>query len=572
MKQLRIPYGISNFQKLREQGYYFIDKTPYIELLENYSSPYVFFLRPRKFGKSLFVSMLEYYYDLNHADLFEKLFKGTYIYDNPTSEKNSYLILKLSFSSIRTSEDIKETEKEFETYIKFRLENFIRKYKLEQSLDVKELSNQTSSALLEQITNILNANNQKLYLLIDEYDNFLNEILVNYGEENYMKITHGTGFIRDFFKKIKDMTQEYVIDRVFITGVTPMAMNDLTSGFNIGDNISVLAEFANMVGITSDELAKILEYYAANFDNYQLLKSQLNSWANGYNFNLREPNTNVFNTTAVWHFMKSVYHQGQLPISSIDPNLRTDFNKLRFLVYVDNRLNGNFSVLKEILDKQKIEAGFKDSFTIGEKLDKLAFRSLLYYLGLLTITERKAETYVYQIPNLSIEQMLWEYIRKALALTDNSLDLDADLLIRGFAKMASNGQWHEVFDYILQKFYEAASVRDFVMRELGIKMFLLAYLNLSNSFVVRSEPEMNRGFADIVMTPLVPEVKFSYIIELKYIKSAELTDNKDTIIAQAIERAQKQLERYRQSLSGTKVKLIVIIASSKGVEFIDEVE
>ncbi len=567
----RIPYGVSNFEVLRKKNYFFLDKTKYIERIENYSSPYAFFLRPRKFGKSLLISMLEYYYDINRKDKFDELFKDTYIGKNPTHEHNSYMILLLDFSGIKTYSDIKKTEEEFRQYFEDRFNLFLKHYNLQNHINKSEYIDKSPNIILEKIEYLITDLDIKIYLLIDEYDNFLNEILVNYGENTYMKITHGTGFIRSFFKKIKTMTHTNVIDRVFITGVTPMAMNDLTSGFNIGDNISLEPEFSELIGVTETELDEVIATYINKENDKQAVKNELKLWYNGYTFNPDNIDRKIYNTTSLWYYMKSIYHNSQPPTDLIDPNIKTDFGKLRFLISVDNKLNGNFSVLEQVLDKRQTVGSLVKNFSIGEKIDKIQFRSLLFYLGLLTIKGLKGHRLIFSIPNLSIENLLWEYLRKAMTYTYESLHLDVDFLEDGFYDMGTIGKWREVFTYILDKFYEVVSVRDFIFREEGVKMFFLAYLNLSSSYIVFSESEQSQGFADIYLEPVIKEAKYRFFVEFKYIKTDEL-DKKAEIIEQTKTRAIKQLKKYSKRFPKDTTKCVVIIAGSQEIVFLDEIQ
>jgi len=418
----------------------------------------------------------------------------------------------------------------------------------------------------------------KLYLLIDEYDNFLNEVLVNYGEHSYMQITHGTGFIRDLFKKIKDMTQEYVIDRIFITGVTPMAMNDVTSGFNIGTNISISASFSHMTGVTSEELEGIVAYYIQNVKVRQEVKEEMLKWYNGYNFNLRKTEEKIYNTTLVWYYMLSVFSENTPPVDKIDPNLMTDFGKLRFLLFIDNQLNGNFSIIHEVLEFGNVVAAFKENFFIGDDLrrfDSDKFISLLYYLGLLTFKQLLAGSYHFTVPNLVTEEMLWEHLREGLSLAYRQLRINVAYLREEYEKMALEGHWRDVFEYILQKFYEVASVRDFIFREEGVKMFFLAYLQMSNFYIIRSESEQSQGFADIYLEPKYKEVQWRYLIEFKYVKSKETdnwTERDSEIIEQVKQRARDQLERYAKQLADVLMKCIAVVVSSQKVIYMEEVE
>lgn len=564
----RIPYGISNFEKLINENYFFLDKTKFIEHIEFSDSQYLFFLRPRKFGKSLLVSMLEYYYDVKQKDKFDQLFKDTYIHSNPTPLRNNYAVLTFDFSAVQPRESIKATEKAFDDYVRSVFSAFSIKYGLENIFTQQKIETYPAVSLINLLTEVTN---YKIYLLIDEYDNFMNNILADFGEQTYMEITHGTGFYRSFFAAVKSLTQSGKIDRIFITGVTPLVMNDVTSGFNIGDNISLNPKFSHMVGVSEEELDTIISYYLKDSPQREEFTSTLKLWYNGYTFNPDNTNERVYNTTLLLYFLKSYVQTGKEPRDLTDPNVKTDFNKLRFLITVDNKLNGNFSILKEIIEKRETAGRLKEAFSIGEKIDETSFVSLMYYLGLLTIKNYFGEFAIFRIPNRTIERLLWEYITQAIETGYSQLRINERFLVNSFFKMSYEGEWKAAIEYILDKFYEAISIRDFVFHEEGIKTFMLAYLNLSPFFYARSEVEFNQGFADIYLEPILTSVKYRYLIELKYIKSSDLkASNREKIIQETVERAKTQLQQYA-SQAPQPLKLIIIVASSKEYIYLREV-
>ena len=567
----RIPYGVSNFEKLRTENYFFLDKTEFIEKIERSDSQYLFFLRPRKFGKSLLISMLEYYYDLTHKEEFDELFSGTYIHEHPTPLRNSYAVLSFDFSTVKVGKNIADTEASFNRYIRLVFSDFLERYEQIITSEVPDFSDYNASDIVNLIDRLRLKNNIRLYLLIDEYDNFMNNILVDFGEQTYMEITHGTGFFRSFFAAIKSLTQSGTIDRIFITGVTPLVMNDVTSGFNIGDNISLNPEFSNMVGVSETELKELVEYYVKDISDRQHVTESLKEWYNGYTFNPEHASQRLYNTTMLWYFMKSYIQTGKPPRELTDPNIKTDFNKLRFLISVDNKLNGNFSILKEIIENRETSSRLKEAFSIGERIDEIEFVSLLYYLGLLTIKEYYGEFAIFRIPNRTIERLLWEYITEALENSFHQLRINERYLVNSFFKMSYEGEWKAAIEYILDKFYEAISIRDFVFHEEGIKTFMLAYLNLSPFFYARSEVEFHGGFADIYLEPILTSVKYRYLIELKYIKSSELKKaDREKLIRETVERAKAQLQRYAGE-SSQPLKLLVVVASSQEYVYLGDV-
>jgi len=571
----KIPYGISSFDKIKSENYYFVDKTKYIELIEDMGSPYLFFLRPRRFGKSLLISMLEHYYDINGADQFEKLFGDTYIGQNPTPLKNSYPVLRFNFSMVKTQGTIEQIKQGFCLHIWSEMHSFILKYKKRYKLDekiVKKIENQTDPGDMLLIFHTeMRAKHVSFYLIIDEYDNFANNVLVEHSPETYQKITHSGGFLRNFFTLIKGLTDSRGIDRLFISGVTPMVMADVTSGFNIGDNISLWPDFGAMVGFDREELKELIDYYIPG--QFETLFPLLSEWYNNYCFDANFQENNIFNSTSILYFLKEYLSLKRIPSNLIDENLRTDYGKLRFLIIQDRKLNGNFNILSEIAETRQTVSTLVRSFALDELISDDKFKSLLFYLGFLSIEKIDfIGNITFKIPNKLINNLIWDYIRKSIS-EFYSLDLKVDFLNNGFSQMALAGIWRPLFQYILDKFYEAVSVRDFTFHEEGLKTFLLAWLNLTNLYDVTSEQEKNKGYADICLEPdrrFTEYVKYDYIIELKYLKAEEIETpaKEESATKQAIEKATAQLHQYAANNRFETIK-IVIVASAKRLLFME---
>ena len=575
----KIPYGISSYEKIKADNYYYIDKTKYIEIIENYGSPYQFFLRPRRFGKSLFISMLHHYYDIKAKEQFNELFGDTYIGKNPTRLKNSFPVLRFNFSMVKTFGDISEISTSFFKYIQSEVEYFIDKYNDIFNFSLNDIirlksSNFEDMDILRDLFIKLRQKNIHSFVIIDEYDNFANNILTEHGEETYTKVTHAGGFLRNFFTNLKGLTDNREIDRLFITGVSPLVMADVTSGFNIGDNISQDPQLSAMVGITSEEAKQMLGYYNSFGIFNQSIDSILddfNQWYNGYSFN--QALERVYNTISVLYYINQYIKTKSRPAILTDENMRTDYGKFRFLLTENNKINGNFSVLREIAENNETTGNFVRSFALKELIDIDKFKSLLFYLGFTSIKETDIfGINVYTVPNKLIKTMIWEFIQKSVNEVYN-LRMNIDFFAGAFLKMATKGEWHPVLKYIIEKFYEAVSVRDFVFNEEGIKTFILAWLNLGIMYKTYSERELNQGYADIYMEPekrYGNEIKFGYIIELKYIKSAFLKTKSKAgpEIQRAIEAATTQLNQYLPYNNCTTTK-IIIVASAKKLLYMD---
>ncbi len=579
-------YGARDFASMRTRNGYYVDKTQDIEKIENRGSEILFFLRPRRFGKTLFLSTLEYYYDINAKSDFERLFGDLYIGKNPTPLRNSYPTLLLDFSAVSSGKTLDETISSFNTHIRSRINNFFMRYA--HTLNIENIFthwvNETKAAsdMLGEFLDYLNGLNLKLYLLIDEYDNFANNLLTQHGKDSYYKITHGSGFLREFFNVIKSNSK--VVDRMFATGVTPLVLTDVTSGFNIGINISVDPDYHELVGFTETDVKEIVDYHIEQGLISETIKESLlytiKKYYDGYLFSHRAQKS-LYNTTAVWYIIRQFHTESnknqkyELPDSVIDKNLMTDYQKLDFLVIEKQKLNGNYRNLSKLLLKGECKEMLVNSFSVKDLTKSSQFTSLLYYLGLITINEKKLLTTTFIIPNEACRFMLWEYIRTALNTT---LDVDFSELAAIFLDFAIKGQWKPYFKKIFTQAYAALSNRDFTHRESVIKGLILGYLTHTNLYVIRSEKELNKGYTDLYLKPLTkiyPTLNPThYLIELKYLKSDELTKaNKEKQIETAKAAAVKQLKQYAQGLKLTNepITKLIIIASNKELLLLEEI-
>ena len=417
----KIPYGISSYEKIKSDDYYYIDKTKYIEIIENYGSVYHLFLRPRRFGKSLFVSMLHHYYDIKAKDQFNELFGDTYIGKNPTPLRNTFPVMRFNFSMVKTFGNISEIRSSFFKYIQSEVEYFIDKYNdifnfSANDIDRIKSSNFDELDILRDLFIKLRTKNIHSFVTIDEYDNFANNILMEHGEESYTKVVHAGGFLRNFFTTLKGLTDNREIDRLFITGVSPLVMADVTSGFNIGDNISQDPQLSTMVGITSEEANQILDYY----DSFGIFNQPLDSilsdfdqWYNGYSFSQRLER--VYNTISVLYYVNQYIKTNKSPIILTDENMRTDYGKFRFLIAAGKKLNGNFNILNDLAQTNQTSSALVRSFALNELIDEEKFKSLLFYLGFISISKIQPDNeYVFTVPNKLIKVMIWEFIQKAI--------------------------------------------------------------------------------------------------------------------------------------------------------------
>jgi hypothetical protein len=577
-----IPYGIADFKDFPESNLYYVDKTRFIRNIEK-KGKFLFFIRPRRFGKSLFLSMMEYYYDIHQKDRFDFLFNGTDIHQKPTKERNKYLVLSFNFSAV--DPDKSHLEEFFLQHILDSIRYFIDKYGKYLDIDMKEAqkkfeSSKGASALMGTFLNYFRGKKYKLYVIIDEYDNFANTILSDSGEAEYRAITHGEGFLRSFFNVIKAGTtgSDTPISRLFMTGVSPITLDDVTSGFNIAANISLDLDIDEMMGFTKTEVETIIEYYEQtgkiHHSRPELLRI-MNQWYNHYKFALRST-SEVFNTVFVLYFLREYLKESRIPDQLIDNNARIDYMKLRYLMISDKKNNppatqpnGNFSQLRQIMENHTLHSTIVDRFPIAKLASPENFISLLYYFGLLTITgsdeENKA---VLKIPNEAIKRLYYDYIKETYEET-GILTIDLSRYEAAMKEMAFNGKWKPLIAYLVEQMETSMGIRDLITGEKAIQAFLNVYLGLSSLYLVYSEKELEKGYADLVLEPFLvqyPALKYSYLVEIKYIKPRDkknqLTPEK---IKKIIEEAESQLnkysrdEKFQKAIGPTTLKKLVLI-------------
>ncbi len=577
----QIPYGKSDFSEFSQRNLYLVDKTRYIRDIEE-KGFFLFLIRPRRFGKSLFLSTLEAYYDILQKDEFDTLFTGTAIHDDPTPERNSYMIFKLNFSMVNCENiSVKEA---FLNYVKETTVDFIFKYRtlLEVQPETAQkalYARNTASEVMVTFLNYCKRKQYSLYVIIDEYDNFANSILSSSGTQNYLDITRGEGFLRSFFNVIKGGTSDLgaPISRVFMTGVSPITLDDVTSGFNIATNISLHSDINEIMGFTVKEVETMIEYYQQTKTfrhSTPELMEILGRWYNHYRFS-HFATSDMFNTSHVLYFLKEYMVDSQIPMNLVDSNTRIDYNKLRQLIIIDKEgaleTNGNFSKLQQIMETSTVHSNIKDSFPIDELTLPSNFISLLYYFGLLTIQGIDDEnTPILTIPNESVKQLYYDYISKTYDETGVlSINMDKyNELVKG---MAYRGNWQEPILYIADRMKESLRIRDLMAGEKARQVFWNVYLGLSTFYCVYSEKELNQGFADLVLEPVLannPGIKFAYIIELKYIKPTDYEKENGPIQLETLRlEAENQLnhycqdEKFKKAIGQTTLKKLILIFS-----------
>lgn len=328
---IKIPYGISNFETIRKDRYLYVDKTRYIELLEN-DAPYQFFVRPRRFGKSLFLSMLYHYYNIGSKSKFDELFGDLYIGKNPTQKRNSYLMFHISFASLVTGQGRERFIESFDKSVQNAAASFFETYKELFNGKVLPSDLKGAESIVQYIVNAAESMNMKLFMLIDEYDNFANDLIGTGNKDLYYGLLSSEGYIRTFYKAIKDGTAKS-IERVFLTGVSPIMLDDLTSGFNITINITLESRYNEMLGFTYNEVKEIINdlYVQDKFDK-EVMLNDMKLYYNGYLFS-EGGRERVFNSNMVLYFLNSIVTKGQYPQSMLDFNMKTDYKKIEELAF-----------------------------------------------------------------------------------------------------------------------------------------------------------------------------------------------------------------------------------------------
>ncbi len=520
-----IPYGRGNFRSIRLDGCLYVDKTRFIRTLEQ--ERYAFFIRPRRFGKTLWLTMLNAYYDRAQTKDYEAVFAGTDIGRRPTGNQSRYVTLYFDFSAFKQA--LPTLEEHFEEYCASHLRHALRRNRdlFDEETARVILGRRSISGQLDELFQYARDRGIPLYVLIDEYDNFANTILAEQGAEAYHSFTHGGGFYRNFFAILKAGTAETgCIERLFVTGVSPITMDDVTSGFNIGANLSLRPDFNEMLGFTEDEVRDLLETYRnlGVFDqNPDAALDTMREWYDGYRFAKAAGNV-VYNTDLVLYYLKHSLPNEPGPDNLIDANVRIDYGKLRHLLTVGRqmngrRLNGNFDLLRDVIAEGRADSEIVDSFPLARLAERENFLSLLHYFGLLSIRGVTAETPRLGIPNQTVRRLMYGYLRDAYDdVGVFSLDLvEFDRLTR---RMALEGDWRPALERLSAAMAEQTGVRDYLQGEKVVQGFLAAYLSTSSYFVFHTELELAKGYADLVLEPRparYPGRRYGFVIELKYL-------------------------------------------------------
>ena len=568
-----LPYGVADFVTVIEQNLYYVDKTMFIPELEKQPRN-LFFIRPRRFGKSIFLSMLYSYYDCTQSHKFQSLFGNLWIGQHPTPLQGKYQVLFLDFSQITGNIDKLETK--FNSYLSINLDAFVRQYSEYYQAEMEEiLAQEDFEEKMELIFKAAKAHQYHLYLIIDEYDNFTNVILNERGEKIYHAITHADGFYRDVFKKFKGN-----FERIFMMGVSPVTLDDVTSGFNIGWNISIKPEFDEMLGFSTTDVVEMFTYYKKHGSipadsDIDAIVNDMKPWYDNYCFAKQalKKKTRMFNCDMVLYYLRNYMDAGCPPEEMIDPNTRTDYGKMKNLLQFDKLDGERKGIIRKIAEEEQIVTQLYESFSAYQIPKAEIFPSLLFYYGMLTIKGTRGSKLILGIPNNNVRKQYYGYLEEEYQA---KAYVDVNQLTDYYYDMAYDGKWEEGLRFMADAYAKVSSVRDGIEAERNLQGFFMAYLNLNDYYITAPELELNHGYCDFFLLPDLTHYasQHSYILELKVLSKKDfsaIVEGEFTEDGKPMTKAEKQwreaveqIHRYAEAprvealRQGTKLHLIIM--------------
>ena len=573
-----LPYGMMNFADIRLDNYYYVDKTSFIPVIEQ-SDRFFFFIRPRRFGKSLTLNMLQHYYDVRTRDKFDALFGDLYIGKHPTRDRNSYLVLYLNFSGI--SGELHNYRQGLDAHCNTSFDYFCDIYAEYLPKGIKEVLNEKAGAVeqLDYLYHQCELAGQQIYLFIDEYDHFTNAILSDAESiHRYTEETHKEGYLRAFFNRVKAGTYSS-IKRCFITGVSPVTMDDLTSGFNIGTNYSLTPKFNAMMGFTEDEVREMLTYYSTKAPFHHTvdeLIELMKPWYDNYCFAQEcYDQPTLYNSNMVLYFVKNyIDNNGKAPRNMIESNIRIDYEKLRMLIRKDKEFAHDASIIQTLVSQGYITGELKDGFPAANIVDSDNFVSLLYYFGMLTVSGTYKGKTKLIIPNQVVREQLYTYLLNTYNEADLSFNNhEKDELS---SALAYDGAWQSYFDYIADCLKRYASQRDKQKGESFVHGFTLAMTAQNRFYRPISEADTQSGYVDIFLSPMLeiyPDMSHSYIIELKYARYKDPESRVEELRAEAIAQTNRyaDTDRVKNAIGTTQLHKIVVVYKGMEIRVCEEV-
>ena len=539
----RLPKGISNYEDIVAENRVYVDKTMYIEKMEDLADKTIMFLRPRKFGKTLFTSTLECYYDKNKVDKFEELFGKTYIGKNPTPNKNRYCVLRFNFSGISTN-TVEETIKGFREKVDIGINRFVTNYKLDfynnPEMSTEGILGSTFEAFREQ------RRNEKIYVIIDEYDHFANELL-GFKTDEFKELVAKNGKVRKWYEILKEGT-ESVVDRIFITGVAPITLDSTTSGFNIARDITKNIRFNDMLGFSKEDVKYLMTEIDISEEKQEELLPIIKENYDGYIFSnmikSEYEKYKIYNSNMTLYFLDSYQEQGQVPEELVDINILSDYGKIEAFMNLCQNMN-KIELLEKIVAEEPVEGELTEKFNAEISFGEKELVSLLFYLGYLTIEQNEFGMSKFVTPNEVVRtiysQYFVEYIKRKAGIQGEikNGEMIKEILYEGKIDKAIE---------TLGIFLTNLSNRDYQrFDEKYIKVIFYAICRMLGAVYVKSELEIGGEYADILIIPREKlNERYGVLLEFKYIKQEDYNKNPE-LLEQKKQEAKAQLERYTKT-------------------------
>ena len=568
---MRFPYGIANFQAIAEEDYLYIDRSDRIRAIEE-GGKQLLLLRPRRFGKSLWLSTLENYYDLAKADRFERLFGNLKIGQAPTPRRSSYFVMKWNFSLVDPMGDSEAIRRALHQHINVQIEATVAKYSDRISAAVRVQAD-NAIASFQSLLAAISQTPHRLYLLIDEYDNFANEVLVSHhkGEARYQELIGGEGAVKTLFKAIKDAAEGRGLDRVFITGVSPVVLADITSGYNVVKDISREPYYADLCGFHEEEISTVLRQVVADCDlppeQAEEARDLMRTFYNGYNFSLEPEGGQIYNPTLALYFFEHFAEHCRYPEEMLDNNLAMDRNRIEYIA----RLPNGEALVSAALDTahplsvDRLEQRFSVERMLRAPQTHGFLASLLYFFGVLTYSGRDPlGNLQLSIPNLVVRKLYVERIQEAL-LPGYELDRERRAISERFY---TAGELRPLCDFIEQRYLPVFDNRDLRWsNELVVKTAFLITLFNDIAYIMDSETAIARGYCDLSLIVRPDRRQYAlldHVIEFKHLKVGDLPGlDSETLanmprqdlrerpeVARLLAEAKQQLAVYRKTLDG----------------------
>jgi hypothetical protein len=555
-----IGYAEADFHSMITKGHYYVDRTSFIAEMENLGNRNLLFARPRRFGKSLWISTLHHYYDIRFKDQFDTLFSNLYIGKNPTPNRNNYVILRIQFSGIDVSTDERAYigfRNNIETAIRDCMSSYPTYYTKEEIAKIESMS--SPEGMIQTFFSLHKSKQipHKVYTLIDEYDHFANE-LFTLDVERFQNIVSRTGFVRKTYELIKNAMGEGVIDRNFMTGVAPLTVDAMTSGFNTVSHLALDARFHDLMGFKKAEVEDILRAIGASEAAIPSVILDLTAWYDGYLFN-GDASEHLYNSDMVMYFAAYYESFKTHPKKMLDTNIASDYTKVR-KVFMTNSVDTTYiPLLKKIIQEGVVSAVLTDIFNFEKAFTEHDITSLLFYMGWLTIQESDEGGYLFKMPNRVIQELYYDYF-VAISEQETNLNRTHVDIHNTLVELSKQNNPRPFLTLIKALIDKRLSVRDAQnFDEKHLKMLLIPYLSLSATHYVVSEPEWESQFADILLLkrPNI-ETKYNFIVELKYIKKADKnkTDTKtgEKYVETATNEARQQLKNYLKTDNAKRIQ------------------